>query len=248
MAESKLPQFRKRFSDFLPLPRRLLSATKAFFLRAAVTGAGTVAMAQGFLPNVDRPGPIPLVIVNRERKSSVGKLVLRLGNAYGHAMFAGHRSHSSHSSHRSHSSHSSHYSSSRGSGASPSPAPPPYVPPPPSTPSEPSKPKAPATGLYSSRPSPDVVNSVEILEAVVIEITRVDFEQSLLIGRDRRKVELAFLFTPESKIRQISPQESIRMVRDFTKESLPFVSEQEVLVTWKRDSKGQRLAVMITTY
>jgi hypothetical protein len=245
MAQSKLPQFRKKFSDLLPWSQRLISATKAIFLRLAVTGAGTIAVTQGLMPNIEHPAPIPLTIVNREKKGSFGKLVLRLGNAYGQAMFAGHRSHSSHSSHRS---HSSHYSSSRGSGTSPSPVPAPSAPPSTSPPSSPSRPKAPTSETFYSHPPADSINSVEILEAVVIEITTVDLEKGLIIGRDRHKVELAFYYTSESKIRQISPQESIRMVREFPKDSLPLVPDQEVLVKWKLDSKGQRLAVMITTY
>ncbi len=95
---------------------------------------------------------------------------------------------------------------------------------------------------------PESVGPTEILEAVVIEITKIDLEQNLLIGRDRRKVELTFHYTLETKIRRISPQESIRMVREFPKGSLPLALEQEVLVAWKRDTKGRRVAAMITTY
>ena len=259
MPQDKLPRFSKKFSDLLPWSRRLLSATKTFFLRAAVTGTSTIAVAQGFLPNVDRPVPGPVAIVNREKKSSIGKLILRLGNAYDNTMFAGHRSHSSHSSHRSHSSHSSHYSSSRGSGSSPSSTPPPAPstpPPAPSTPPSSSgtsssgpKPKAPAAESFYSRPTaPETAGPTELLEAVLIKLTKVDLEQHLLIGRDRRKVELTFHYTPETKIRQTSPPETVYMVSDFPQNYLPLVPDQEVLIAWKSNSKAQRIAVMITTH
>jgi hypothetical protein len=87
---------------------------------------------------------------------------------------------------------------------------------------------------------------VEILEAVVIEITKIDPENHLLLGKDRRGEGLAFLYAPETKIRQINPQESIRPLRDFSR--FPLAIGQEVLVTWKLNKTKQRAAIMITVY
>jgi hypothetical protein len=89
---------------------------------------------------------------------------------------------------------------------------------------------------------------MELLEAVLIKITKVDLEQHLLIGRDRRKVELTFHYIPETKIRQSSPPETVYTVSQFPEDYLPLVPDQEVLVSWKNNSKSQRIAVVITTH
>jgi hypothetical protein len=59
---------------------------------------------------------------------------------------------------------------------------------------------------------------------------------------------MEFHLVPETKIRQIYPRESIHLLQEFTKESLILEVDQQVRVTWKSGSKGQRLAVEITTY
>jgi len=175
-----------------------------------------------------------VTIVNREKKSSIGKLILNLKNGSGWSMLAGHRSHSSHSSHRSHSSHSSHYSSSRGTAPS---APAPYIPPsPPPAPVKPSSPQ----GIISTP------ETAQPIEQVIIEITNIDLERSSIAGKDKVGNVLVFYFGAFTKVRRLTPQETNRTVAEV---GLPLALNQEVLVSWKADSeKKRRIVVQLTVY
>lgn len=237
----KFPKSDRRFSDLIPWPRRLLSGVRKLFLRTAVTSVGALMVGPGILPEGPSPAvPKPQVavtIVNREKKSSIGKLILNLRNGSGWSMLAGHRSHSSHSSHRSHSSHSSHYSSSRGTAPS---APAPYIPPsPPPAPVKPSSPQ----GIISTP------ETTQPIEQVIIEITSIDLERSLITGKDKAGTELVFYFGAFTKVRRLTPQESTRTVAEIGRTSLPLAVNQEVLVAWKAEpEKKRRIVVQFTVY
>ncbi len=237
----KFPKSDRRFSDLIPWPRRLLSGARKLFLRTAVTGAGALMVGPGILPEGAMPEtarpPVAVSIVNREKRSSFGKLILGLRNGSGWSMLASHRSHSSHSSHRSHSSHSSHYSSSRGTTPS---APAPYIPPSPPPSPSPARPSSPQ-GIISA---PEAST-----EQVIIEITRIDLEHSSIAGKDKSGTERVFYFDSFTKIRRLTPQESIRTVAEIGRTSLPLAVDQEVLVAWRLDvEKKRRLATQITVY
>jgi len=84
---------------------------------------------------------------------------------------------------------------------------------------------------------------------VVIEITRIDLEQSLIAGKDKSGTERVFYFGSFTKIRRLTPQESIRTVAEIGRTSLPLAVDQEVLVAWRLDAeKKRRLAIQITVY
>src|SRR3954451_12414531 len=95
----KFPDLGKRISG-------LGTAVRKLFFKSAVTGMGALALGPAFPPTASTQsppdsGPV-VVLLNRERRSPLGKLVLQLANRSGRTSLASHGSHRSHSSHSSH--------------------------------------------------------------------------------------------------------------------------------------------------
>lgn len=235
----RVPVFPKRLSDFLPWARSLLRKT-------AVTGMGALALgpapqAAG-VPTTATPAAV--AILNREKRSSAGKLILQIGNRFD-VLRAAHRSHSSHSSHRSHSSHVSHYSSSSTPAYTP-PRAPVYIEPSPSP--ESSSPRRSTQPLVES-----TLMSEAGAERTVVTVRSIDFKPSFtgssILGRTKTGTELRFYFRSDTEIRIIGAEEVTRPIGQFLteKSTLPFKIGEEVQVLWKvHPATYQNTAIRIT--
>lgn len=245
----RFPVFTKKFSDLLPWAQR---KARKLFLRTAVTGMGALAIG----PSLPAAGATPttsgtsastaIAILDRDKRSSVRKLMLQVGHRAGAVLFASHGSHSSHSSH---SSHASHYSSSTGTS-------PTYNPPSssPGTAETSDSNRAPKTeGPTVSRDQRGLM-SEDQAQRVVVKITSIDFKPgfkaSSLSGKGSTGGrEMKFFLRPDTKLHKISPVETTEALGDIVRKasSLPFRIDEEVLVAWKVDpSTSQIVAVTIT--
>lgn len=240
----RFPVFDKKISDLLPWAAKVGALARKLLLKSTVASMGALALGPTFpaqgMETV--PNPISVAILNRDRRTSVGKLILQLGNRFDSVMRAAHRSHSSHSSHRSHSSHVSHYSSS----TAPSP---PYSPPPPAQPSP-----RPSPGS-STVPEAEGSMIEERTTDVVIDITSIDIKPEIkgssLHGKDRLRIEQVFVLRPDTKIRRIGHMETLQQLKEIlaARGSLPLEVGDKVLVAWKADPQSsQKIAVKITLF
>lgn len=230
----KLPSFEKKFADLLPAPRRFLVGARSFLLKLAATGLGALVLsppASGALNPQLKPA---VTISDRQRRSSVGKLVLRLKSRSG-AMLASHGSHSSHSSHSSHQSHSSHYSSSTGVVPS-SPASPPSSSVPESTPANPAQASTSEVGSFFSE---------EGTQEVVVTIMKVESTTRTVTGKDEFGTTFVFNYRFETRIHFATSKagEVDRRIEAAGASLLPIGSR--VSVKWRPDPIHHRRMVIL---
>lgn len=229
-AVMKFPDLAKRISSLGTVARKL-------FFRSAVTGMGALALGPALPATASAQSPpdssAVVTLLNRERRSPFGKLVLQLVNSSGRSLLASHGSHSSHGSHGSHSSHASHYSSSQ----SPSVAPP--------TDSQPKPSPTPSAGVVPSTPLPmvsaeSVVMSEEGAEQTLITLTQLNIKGSYIAGKHQAGILLFFFLRPDTKIQMLGPAKTTRQWREFTGLTPPLRLHQKILVAWKVDPASSR--------
>jgi hypothetical protein len=88
------------------------------------------------------------------------------------------------------------------------------------------------------------------LEAVIIEITKIDVEKSTISGKTKAGQELSFRFLPTTRVRRLKPIDLTRTMGELrlaNPHSFPLGLYQEVGVEWKVDAKtADRIAVSFT--
>lgn len=217
----KFPDLTKRISGFGTIARKL-------FFRGAVTGMGALALSPAVPADASAQPPpdssAVVTLLNRERRSPLGKLVLQLVNSSGRVLLASHGSHRSHSSH---SSHSSHYSSSR----SPSVVPSQPEPPPP----------APSVVPHRQESSQRLLTDAgeRLIEITLTRYTvKQNLRESSISGTTATGLSITFLLSPETMIQRLNKPESARSLSEIlaTKGSkAPLHARQKIVVAWKTD-------------